>query len=125
MEERRFDTLAKAFAGDGASRRSLVKWGVGTGVASLTLVRGSEEVAAGVCTGEDQCDGTGSRQCADRNGCFCFRRVGGGKVCARATAGACDLKCRRNRNCPSGYVCSSGGPACCGTGKRFCVKKCA
>ena len=124
MDDRRFDNLVKTMAERGASRRGVARGALGAAVAGITILRGGDEAAAAVCAGEDQCDGTGSPTCGGSKGCRCYARVGGGKVCGRERSIDCDRKCRRDRNCPKGYVCSSGGPACCGRDNRFCVKKC-
>jgi len=124
VDDRRFDALVKAAAKGGASRRRLVKGLVGAAVAGVTALRSSGDAAAGVCSGEDQCDGTGSRTCGGSNGCRCYRRIDGGKVCGRESSIDCGDRCRRDSQCRRGYVCSSGGPACCGRDKSFCVKRC-
>jgi hypothetical protein len=123
MEAAAFDRLARRWS-TATTRRRFVKGLGAAAVAGVTALRRGGEAAAGVCAGEDQCDGTGSPSCNGTPKCRCYRRVGGGRVCGKSSTISCNDRCRRDSQCPRGYVCSSGGPACCGTGKRFCVKKC-
>ena len=123
MDGSRFDRFARHWSTAG-SRRGVVQGLLGTAVAGVVAFQRSDEAAAGRCRGQDQCDGTGSPNCGGSPRCFCYRRQEGGTVCGNGRSINCDRRCRRDRNCPRGYVCSSGGPACCGRGKKFCVKKC-
>lgn len=75
------------------------------------------------CSG-DSCDGTGGKACGDSDTCQCYRWAKGGNVCASSLQSSCEATCETDRDCPHGHVCVEGGPACCGTGERFCKEAC-
>jgi hypothetical protein len=75
------------------------------------------------CDG-DSCDGTGGKPCGDDDTCQCYRWAKGGNVCASALQSSCEATCQSDRDCPHGHVCVEGGPACCGSGERFCKAAC-
>ncbi|HET7094201.1 MAG TPA: hypothetical protein VFI22_11995, partial [Thermomicrobiales bacterium] len=75
------------------------------------------------CSG-DSCDGTGGKRCGKSDTCQCYLHAKGGHVCASSRSSSCDATCDSDRDCPRQHVCVKGGPACCGSGKRFCKKAC-
>ena len=75
------------------------------------------------CDG-DSCDGTGGKACDNTDSCECYRWASGGNVCASSLQSSCEAACQTDHDCPHGYVCVEGGPACCGQGVRFCKAAC-
>jgi hypothetical protein len=136
MDEQKFDRLVKSMTEDLASRRVAVKRllvvaaaagpVVGNdfdGLAKRRRKRQHKKQKPLRCSG-DSCDGTGGKRCGGRDDCQCYRAAKGGNVCASSRQSSLDDTCQTNKDCSRGYVCVEGGPACGGSGVRFCKKAC-
>jgi hypothetical protein len=135
MDARRFDSLVLALAERVASRRLVA---TGLFAAAVAPALGGLDAAAKRrhkhrkrrkrkplrCQG-DSCDGTGGKPCGGRDGCQCYRAAQGGNVCASAAQSSLDRTCDTHKDCRRGQVCVEGGPACGGSGLRFCKKACS
>ncbi len=135
MDARHFDHLVQALAGRVASRRLVAKGlfaaagvpavggGPDAGAKKRRKNRKRRERKPLRCSG-DSCDGTGGKRCGGRDDCQCYRAANGGNVCASSLQSSLEDTCRTNKDCPRGHVCVEGGPACGGSGIRFCKKAC-
>ena len=85
--------------------------------------KGGTEQTPLFCSG-DSCDGTGGKACGSTDTCQCYRWASGGNLCASSLQSSCEATCQSDHDCPHGYVCVEGGPACCGPGVRFCKVAC-
>jgi hypothetical protein len=134
MDARRFDSLVQTLAERVASRRLVA---TGLFAAAVAPALGGLDAAAKRrrkhrkrrkrkplrCQG-DSCDGTGGKPCGGRDSCQCYRAAQGGNVCASAAQSSLDRTCDTHKDCRRGQVCVEGGPACGGSGLRFCKKAC-
>jgi hypothetical protein len=119
MDDRQFDSWTRDLAVDGPSRRRVIAGVAGFSLAALGMTRAADDVAAG-CNG-NYCNGD-VETC--RGNCVCYKRVGGGSVCAQ-DKGKCPVsECQNDRDCPRDHVCVKSGRKCCRGQRTACAKRC-
>ena len=144
MDDRRLETLARAFAVGAASRRRVVGRlvvGAGAGLATLLgLDSGRFEPAPAAAVGSGTCRAAQPRQfvsknacrelrCGPTNACVCVQTIGHVPTCVANfdpnDRGDCPEgnECGEGRPCPNGFVCAKV-MGCCGGNLRKCLRRC-
>jgi hypothetical protein len=124
MDDRRFDGWTRELAAAGASRRRMIAGLAGLALAGLGALRRTDEAEA-----QDAAVGCNGNFCAGntqkcKGNCVCYKRLGGGAVCARSQGQCPNKGCRNDGDCKGGHVCVQSGQKCCKGQKSACAKKC-
>jgi hypothetical protein len=118
------DEVAKGLAQGTISRGRALRL-VGAGLVSTVL---GSIVGSGIAEAAPRCPNSGpgcDAQCRDTGGgtCICVKLANGNTRCVVPFCGG--ASCKRNSDCPSGWVCSRTAARCCDRSSRYiCVPKC-